>query len=239
MKLTYIFHSGFAFEFPEFSIIIDFFEDTDGKSGYIHDYLLKKELPLYVMSTHSHHDHFNPEILDWKNKKEDITYIFSKDILDEKKAKATDAIYLNKLDVFSDNNIWVKAYGSTDLGVSFFIKADNTTMFHAGDLNNWHWNEESTAEEIKEAESFFQQELDIVSTDIKHLDLAMFPIDPRLGKDFMKGAEQFIEAIQVDIIVPMHFSSNPDKICAFEPIASKHNSKYICLKNKGESITIR
>lgn len=238
MKLTYIFHSGFALEFPEYSILVDYFEDTEGRNGYVHDFLLKKEFPLYILSTHSHHDHFNKEILTWKKQKEDITYIFSKDILQEKKAKETDAVYLDKLETYLDNNIEIKTYGSTDLGVSFCIRADNMTIFHAGDLNNWHWNEESTSEEIKEAETFYQQELNLVSKDIKHLDLAIFPLDPRLGKDFMKGAEQFIEAIQVDTIVPMHFSSNPDKICAFEPIAYKHNSKYICWKNKGESVII-
>ena len=31
MKLTYIFHSGFALEFSEYSIIIDYYEDTKGK----------------------------------------------------------------------------------------------------------------------------------------------------------------------------------------------------------------
>lgn len=238
MKLTYIFHSGFALEFSEYSILIDYFEDTEGQTGYVHDYLLKKESPLYILSTHSHHDHFNKEILAWRKEKKDIIYIFSKDILNESKAQETDAIYLDKLEIFSDKNIEIKTYGSTDLGISFYIKADNMTIFHAGDLNNWHWNEESTDKEIKEAEDFYQQELNIVSHDIKHLDLAIYPIDPRLGKDFMKGAKQFIEAIRVDILAPMHFSSDPSRICAFEPIAYEHNCKYICWKNKGESIII-
>lgn len=239
MKLTYIFHSGFALEFSEYSIIIDYYEDTKGKdTGYVHDYLLKKESPLYILSTHSHFDHFNPEILEWKKLKDNIIYIFSKDILNENKAGQTDAIHLDKLETYSDKNIDIKAYGSTDIGVSYYIKADNKKLFHAGDLNNWHWNEESTEKEIKQAEDFYLQELNLVSSDIKYLDLAMFPLDPRLGKNFMKGAEQFIEAINVKIFVPMHFSSNPDKISAFEPIAKKHNSEYICWKNNGESITI-
>ncbi|MEI3154718.1 MAG: hypothetical protein V8S95_06185 [Odoribacter sp.] len=42
----------------------------------------------------------------------------------------------------------IKAFGSTDIGISFLIDIDNIRIFHAGDLNNWHWEEESTPEEI-------------------------------------------------------------------------------------------
>lgn len=236
MKLTYLYHSGFSLESDSFSIIIDFFEDTD--TEYVRNVLLSSSKPLYVLSTHSHHDHFNREILTWKHRKENITYIFSKEILDSELANKNDAIYLNKFDEYKDDFVQIKAYGSTDAGVSFAIKAGNLKLFHAGDLNNWHWNEESTAEEIKEAEGFYKFELSQVANDIRHLDLAMFPIDPRLGKDFMKGATQFIEAIQTDRLIPMHFSSYPSKVKSFEAIAKEHNCEYICLIKKGDFITL-
>lgn len=233
MKLTYIYHSGYAIEAEHFTIIIDYYKDSEKE--VVRDNLLKKKGRLYVLSTHSHHDHFNSEILSWKEEHADIRYIFSKDILDSKNAKDSDAVYLDKSDLYEDENLFVQAYGSTDLGVSFLIKAENKTIFHAGDLNNWHWNEESTAEEIKEAEDFYQRELDLLAADVKHIDLAMFPIDPRLGKDYMKGAEQFIDAIQTDILAPMHFGMAYDKAGAFARAAQRKGCKYICWKHTGES----
>lgn len=234
MKLTYIYHSGYAIEAKDFTIIIDYYKDSDNK--VVRNNLLKKKGRLYVLSTHSHHDHFNKEILSWKTKHPDIIYIFSRDILTNENAKNRDAIYLDKSGFYRDETLFIQAYGSTDLGISFLIKAEDKIIFHAGDLNNWHWNEESTAEEIQEAEDFYQKELDLLVADVKHLDLAMFPIDPRLGKDYMKGAEQFVDAIQTDILAPMHFDKAYDKAGAFAGIALEKGCKCVCWKQTGESI---
>lgn len=51
----------------------------------------------------------------------------------------------------------VKAFDSTDEGLSYLVEMDGIRIFHAGDLNNWHWREESTPREIEEAERDFQQ----------------------------------------------------------------------------------
>ncbi|MDR1091262.1 MAG: MBL fold metallo-hydrolase [Prevotella sp.] len=236
MKLTYIYHSGYAIEAEGFTIIIDYYKDSHNK--VVRNNILKKKGQLYVLSTHSHHDHFNKEILGWKKEYPDIIYIFSKDILRNKKAKDSDAIYLDKSDFYQDETLFIQAYGSTDLGVSFLIKAEGKVIFHAGDLNNWHWNEESTEDEIKEAEDFYQEELGSLAANVKHLDLAMFPIDPRLGKDYMKGAEQFVDAIQTDILAPMHFDEAYGKAAAFAGYALSKGCKCICWKHTGESYLI-
>ncbi|NDV69622.1 MBL fold metallo-hydrolase [Dysgonomonas sp. 25] len=238
MKLTYIYHSGFVLEFDDFAIIIDYYKSMDKRTDEYLEQLLASGKLLYVLVSHSHHDHFNPDILRWETPMEDIIYIFSKDLLDEGKSKVGDAFYLQKTETYEDRFLKIKAYGSTDLGISFYIEVEGKRYFHAGDLNNWHWNEESTAKEVEEAEDFYHNELAEISKEVKHLDLAIFPIDARLGKDFMKGAREFIEAIQTDVLAPMHFTASPDKIKLFEPIAHKHHCQYICWKSTGESIII-
>lgn len=239
MKLTYIYHSGYAIEGNDFTIIIDYFKDSSDNinEGIVHKELLKKKGKLYVLSTHSHHDHFNKDILKWKWEHPNVIYIFSKDILKYRKAKERDAVYLDKSDTYKDETLNIKAYGSTDLGISFLINVEDKVIFHAGDLNNWHWNEESTKEEIEEAESFYQKELDLLASNVTHLDLAMFPIDPRLGKDYMKGAEQFISAIQTDILSPMHFGEDYSKAAAFNDYAKNKGCKLILLEERGETIS--
>ena len=236
MKLTYIYHSGYVIEGDRFTILIDYFKDTDGKVGIVHDKILKNDGKLYILSTHSHHDHFNPEILKWRELRPDIVYVFSKDILDNKMARPEDAVYLDKLETYIDDTIYIKAFGSTDLGGSFLIKVGDKTIFHAGDLNNWHWNEESTKEEIEEAENNYLSELTLLAKEVKHIDLAMFPVDPRLGKDYMKGAEQFIDTIKTYIFAPMHFGEEYYKAFLFGQYAIRKGVRFAGWEYKGESI---
>ena len=162
MKLDYIYHSGFAIEADGITVIIDYYKDSSEEApdrGIVHDHLLKKPGTLYVLSSHFHPDHFNRNILSWKEQRPDIRYIFSKDILKHRRATAKDAVYINKGDVYEDENIRIEAFGSTDVGISFLIDLQGVRLFHAGDLNNWHWSEESTPQEIRKAEGDFLAEI--------------------------------------------------------------------------------
>ncbi len=237
MKLTYIYHSGFAIESDRCNIIIDFFKDSESvKKGIVHDKLLKSDKKLYVLSTHSHIDHFNKDILKWKDDKRDIQYIFSKEILDNGSANIEDAFFLGKLDTFEDELIEVRAFGSTDIGSSFVIRCDGKTIFHAGDLNNWHWDEESTKEEIEEAERNYLNELNLLSEHFSYFDLVMFPVDIRLGKNYMKGALQFIDKIKVGIFVPMHFGKNYESANKLKNSAIEKGVRFFEIIDKGDSI---
>ena len=219
MRLTYIYHSGFAIEADGFAILIDYFKDT-GKSpgeGFVHEKLLNRAGTLYILASHFHPDHFNPEVLKWKTYKKDIVYIFSKDILKRRRAGKDDALYLKKGESYQDENLRIEAFGSTDSGISFLIDAEGKRLFHAGDLNNWHWKDESTPEEVAEAEKNYLKELDDLAKATDKLDVAMFPVDPRIGTDFMRGAQQFVDRIRTKIFVPMHFWERPAEVEALMP----------------------
>lgn len=62
MKLIYIYHSGFALVGENFTVIIDYYKDSASQllTGVVHDELLERPGKLYVLSSHSHADHFNP-----------------------------------------------------------------------------------------------------------------------------------------------------------------------------------
>lgn len=235
MRLTYIYHSGFAIETHNFTMIIDYSQDSLGeKKGIVYDRLLMRPYRLYVLSTHGHSDHFNPEILSWRKRRSDIRYIMSKDIEGLINENIPNLTYLDKDQVFKDDLVEVDAFGSTDLGVSFRIKTEKKVIFHAGDLNNWHWNEESTPEEINDAQTAYHKELNHLAASTPMLDVAMFPVDPRLGKDYMLGAEEFLQKIPTKLFVPMHFDLAYDKAKNIEPIAKKYNAKVFIPKQRGE-----
>ena len=241
MTLDYIYHSGFAIEMEGVTIIIDYYKDsseTEHNRGIVHDYLLQRPGKLYVLATHFHPDHFNREILTWKEQRPDIQYIFSKDILKSHRAKAEDAFYIKKGETYEDDTIRIDAFGSTDVGSSFLLHLQDWSIFHAGDLNNWHWKDESTPQEVAEAEGNYLKELDIIAKETSVMDLVMFPVDPRLGTDFMRGAQQFIDRIKTSVFVPMHFWERPAEVMAFGPYAESKGCRYIVLSVPGEGTDI-
>lgn len=225
MKLIYIYHSGFVIEGKDCSILIDYYQDTPDKE--IHEKFLKRPGRLYILASHSHKDHFNPEILSWKQERPDIQYIFSEDIRDNGQACYHDAVFLRKGEEWNDDLLKVKAYGSTDIGISFLLDIEDKRIFHAGDLNNWHWEEESTPEEVREAEDNYLRELETLARDTDYVDLALFPVDPRLGKDYTRGARQFIDRIKTRQFAPMHFWENYEKANAFRDYVESHGGKFI------------
>ena len=200
--------------------------------------LLKRAGTLYILASHFHPDHFNPEVLKWKEQKPDIKYIFSKVILQRRRAKADDAIYLKKGDAYQDELLTIKAFGSTDVGISFLIETEGRRIFHAGDLNNWHWSEESTEEEIRKANGDFLAEVKYLKEKVPNIDLVLFPVDRRMGKDYMIGAKQFIEQIKTTIFVPMHFSEDFEGGNELRSFAENVGCRFISITHRGESFEI-
>lgn len=245
MKITYIYHSGFAIEGNDYMILIDYYKDTDrsqseGWTNYVHDVLLKKPGKLYILASHFHPDHFNPEILKWKEKRPDAIYILSKDILRHRRApQGTTDHWLIKGSEYRDDTLYVKAYGSTDIGISFYFEIEGKRLFHAGDLNNWHWMEESTTTEWHAAEKAYLKERDDIFSDHPQIDIVFFPVDARLGKEYMRGPEQFIQKIKTDLFIPMHFTfTSAEQANAFKPIAEKYNCHFFEIHRPGDSIII-
>ena len=184
MKLDYIYHSGFAIEADEVTVLIDYWKDSSDEpgQGLVRDHLLGRPGALYVLSSHFHPDHFNPEVLRWRDQRPDIRYIFSKDILKHRRASADDAFYINKGGIYEDDRLRIQAFGSTDVGVSFLLDLQGIRLFHAGDLNNWHWSEESTPQEIRKAEGDFLAEVRDLQQVAPAVDVALFPVDRRMGR---------------------------------------------------------
>lgn len=55
MKLDYIYHSGFAIEADEVTVLIDYWKDSSDEpgQGLVRDHLLERPGALYVLSSHS------------------------------------------------------------------------------------------------------------------------------------------------------------------------------------------
>ena len=239
--LVYLYHSGFALCFDKFSVLIDYYEDSMGtQTGFVHDHLVKRPGPLYILASHFHADHFSPEVFSLAELKEDVRYVFSKDIYKRRRKwlPEDDIAFLSVGDEFADENLRIKAYDSTDCGVSFYLQAAGLKLFHAGDLNNWHWRDESTPEEAATAEKQYLTVLHKIQEEVLSLDVAMFPTDPRIGSDYLRGAEQFVSAIACRYFVPMHFDAAYDKAAAFKDFAATHGSEFLTIEKRGQQWTL-
>jgi L-ascorbate metabolism protein UlaG (beta-lactamase superfamily) len=235
MKLTYIYHSGFAITDEHAIIVIDYWHDP----ACVMPRLLEDGRDLYLLSSHFHEDHFNPEILKWRKRRQNIQYILSKDILRHRRAQKEDGVFLAKGAEFTDKNLSIKAYGSTDSGVSWYIEAEGKRIFHAGDLNNWYWTNGRNEKEAINMEKHFLGEIKDIRKDITEVDLAMFPVDARLGNEYMRGPEQFLKNIRTHLFAPMHFSACPIEMAnLFKGTAKKYGTSFFTINKEGDSINI-
>lgn len=216
IKVTFINHSCFTIETKDYLFVIDYFK------GELPSPIVGKK--TIFIATHSHHDHFSKKIFEYGDFKNNI-YILSKDIMEL--TKNENIIYLNNpnnkedIDIDTIKKLWGKdnvffmdkdekftyhdidfySYGSTDKGISILVELPYLTFFHAGDLNDWEWPEDTELERKKMKEDF-RKEIDKIQTE--QVDLAFFPIDPRLKEDYDLGVSYFLDRISPEVLFPMH-----------------------------------
>ncbi|MCL2513085.1 MAG: MBL fold metallo-hydrolase [Oscillospiraceae bacterium] len=204
VEITCIGHSGFLVELPGHNLIFDYF--TDKKRIITPEIFKNKKTCVFV--SHRHFDHYNKDIFRW-NGWGDIVYVLDSGCSAPKSDNIIFVSVGGGIDVFDDVN--VKTYGSTDEGVSFLVKTGGFTIFHAGDLNDWYWEGESTPEELVLYENNY---INIIKqlAGIK-IDAAFVPEDPRLGRNSGRGVRLFKEIVAPAKIIPMHFSGNDGVRC--------------------------
>ena len=231
LSIKYINHSGFIIEDRDTVIMID----CCGLTRNSPEVVSCRGKTLYILASHVHGDHFDSAIMTFGTGK--CQWILSGDIR-EKTIPGKNMHFLYKGNAYTDDLVTIKAYGSTDEGVSFYIETGGKKIFHAGDLNNWHWNEEETPEDAAKNEKFFLDELEYIAGEISDLDVVMFPVDPRLGKDYTRGAEQFLDRIKTKLFIPMHFWDKMEAAAAFRPEAEKRGCRFAEIRAPGDVFEI-
>lgn len=199
LTLTYLHHSGFAVETPTKVLVFDYYQDP---AGTVKKYADNGKKPVWFFVSHNHGDHFNRHISDFSG----AQYFVNEDV----PLTGVDAGKLHVMKVYESLHVAdteITQYGSTDEGGSFLVQTDGLSIFHAGDLNWWHWLGD-TDENNAEAKANFQREM-------KHLkgqtfDVAFFPVDARLESAREWGVLGFLQDVMVTkCLVPMHYFGAP------------------------------
>lgn len=205
--LHFIHHSTYLLRAEECWVLFDYYTHSTQVLAHLST---ASTLPLYILCTHSHHDHYSPEVLSaFRGHEGKVHYLFHHELKEHVPMEQRDLVtFIRTGEVVSTPHMEVKAYGSTDLGGSFRItlRQDHFTVFYAGDLNCWHWNQEASPDYIRRYIDHWHRELDIIVHDHPKIDLLMFPTDLRLGPDYLMGLHEFLAHIPTRYLAPMHLN---------------------------------
>jgi L-ascorbate metabolism protein UlaG (beta-lactamase superfamily) len=127
----------------------------------------------------------------------------------------------------------VETLRSTDEGVAFVVTIDGLTIYHAGDLNWWHWEGEPDDWNAEMGASYRAQ---IDQLQGREIDLAFVPVDPRLGEQYAWGLTYFMRTLAVGHVIPMHFGEETavvDRLLA-DTAVSPYRSKILPLTARGQ-----
>lgn len=234
MTITYLYHSGFAIETEEAYFVIDYWRDTD--DGIVANMIAQDEKTVYFLSSHVHHDHFNPEIIFFG---QHIKYILSADIRRKNKVLRTDdrITWVHRGEQYEDKRVKIYALGSTDVGVSFCIETEGRRIFHAGDFNNWQRTTASEYDNMQMA-NYFTSELTKMEDIVSNCDVAMFPLDPRMGDLTAAGAVQFCKAVHPKQLIPMHCWEMYAEANTFGREIEQVGSRFIPTNKSGDAIVL-
>ena len=94
------------------------------------------------------------------------------------------AVWLVKGCEYADANVSLRAFGSTDSGVSLLIRVGNCLLFHAGDLNNWRpAQSDGNVEAVIDCTGLLPQKMRKPDTDV----LNGIAYDSLTGKIYLTG----------------------------------------------------
>ena len=202
MRVTFLAHSGFLVELPSALLLFDYL--GAGLPAL-------PDKPLLIFASHRHEDHFTPSIFSLDDGSRETYFLLGKDI------KLTPR-HLEKWGVSAETagkcfclggnetasplpGVTVETLPSTDEGVAFLVTCDDRTIFHAGDLNWWHWEGEPK-DWNRNMEVNFKRYCEPLRN--RSIDLALLPLDPRQERDGFRGTKYFLETADIRRFIPMH-----------------------------------
>lgn len=227
MKITFLGHSGFLVELEREYLLFDYFQGSIPQlaaekplyvfASHKHQdhfnpaiFKLAEKYPKvqYILS-------YDIKLKPWNLKKWGIgpetqeqaaniqdTKIKNTKIKDIKIKNITDQILSVRADtVYQAGDLEITTLKSTDEGVAFLVKAEGRTIYHAGDLNWWYWEEESKQWNNNMTADFKRQMNKLTGMSI---DFAFLPLDPRQEQHYCLGFDYMLKTASVRNAFPMH-----------------------------------
>lgn len=242
MKVTFIGHSGFLVETASSYFLFDYFK------GDIP--VLDKGKPLVAFVSHNHRDHYNPVIYDLFRDHPWVHYVLDKDCgikwkIRECAAQGSDlAAKLTRvrknqeyeLVMPEGKSLHITTYRSTDAGVAYLLNYAGLSIYHAGDLGHWIWEDKPEEYNHRMAERY---RCEMAKMKGMSVDVAFVPLDPRLLTDTPVSLEVFLENVRAGKVFPMHLWEKFSVIRRFVKEHPQYKNIVVPLSQNGETVTVR
>ena len=127
----------------------------------------------------------------------------------------------------------IRTLRSTDEGVAFVVHYAGKTIYHAGDLNWWHWEEEDDAYN-RMMRGDYQKEIETLVGE--KIDLAFVVLDPRQEEQFYWGFDWYMRHTDTKIVFPMHMWKQyevQDRLIGME-VSEPYREKIMRVREKGQ-----
>ncbi len=187
-RITYLHHSAFLIELAHTVLLFDYTQ------GALPTWDSKKK--LYVFASHAHGDHYVPSIFQLSA----AAFFLSEDITPPAACSAN-IHSLAPHESVSIDALHVHTFFSTDEGVAFLVECEGERIYHAGDLHNWYWEEDTKATQAMMKERY-EKELLLVKPFAPSI--AFVVLDPRQGAHGGDGMDAFWQIVSAPAIFPMH-----------------------------------
>jgi len=199
-KVWFLGHSAWAVKTQNHFLVFDYFcntwdrkaDDSCLASGCIIPAQIQDQ-NVTVFSTHSHGDHYDARIFNWKEVIPDIEYVLCWNQNTDGNEYTMIPVHEEKQ--VEDMNIYV--HHATDLGGGYLIEVDGLTLLHMGD----HANGEDGLM------TAFTDEIDIINNRTDEIDILFGGIRGcSLGEpeQVKKGIYYTLETLHPKLFVPMH-----------------------------------
>ena len=191
-----------------------------------------KKMAVFV--SHSHYDHYGKDIFRLRDIFQQIRFILSDDIPAQEEE---DVIFVRPNEHREILGLDITTLRSNDEGVAFLVKYKNRTIYHAGDLNWWHWEGEPEEYNTKMRRSY-QSEINKLQKE--KIDVAFVPVDPRLGEQYCWGLDCFMKRTETARVFPMHFWETYDIFdrLLLEKCTEDYQDKIVRLDKEGQSFLL-
>lgn len=194
MRVVFVFHSCFVVELEKSVLIFDYYGE-----GRLPEFSGEKQ--VYFLNSHGHEDHFKREIWGLRSRYPQAVYVMSRDIRVRKEEREDWMVFVRAREEYEVGEFRVRTLRSTDMGVAFVVETEGKRIYHAGDLNWWHWEGEDKAWNNNMAANY-KREVDRLSKVV--FDAAFVPLDPRLSGAYTWGMRYFLEKTETRHVFPMH-----------------------------------
>lgn len=232
--IWYLNHAAWAVKTQNHLLIFDYTQpyrinfEPHLSNGHINP-LEIKENNVTVFVSHSHSDHYDSGIFNWKRDTNNINYILG---FKPRGRSQSDYIFIGTNERKVINGMEILTIKSTDSGVGFLINVDGIKIFHGGDHAN-------TKSGISEA---FSKEIDYLFKNTENVDIVFMLLGASCGaqgnnfEEVKEGLFYTLDKLSPKAIFPMHCRNHEELYLIFKQEAEDKNvsTPVICADLKGD-----